>query len=255
MVEENFIVLLLPLESLAENTTYTVTVNQAAVSLAGIALLETYEFSFKTKSVGAAPVVTSTTPSNGTIDNMAGQPIIVNFDQRMDTSSVESALLITPTFEYSVVWDNGDTTAIIQSHAPLDVNTVYTVAVGENAVSADGVPLAGEYQFVFTTGIMGQPVVLGTIPDDGQDNIPSNHPIRVVFDRPMDTQSVESLLSFSPNVSYMTRWYEANMVLELLPTSPLASNTKYTTTLEAGALSSFGLPLEDDFEFSFSTSD
>ncbi len=255
MVEENFIILLLPLNNLTENTNYTVIVNQAAVSLAGLPLLETCEFSFKTKSAETAPIVTSTTPLDGTIDNMAGQPIIINFNQRMDTGSVESALSISPAFKYSVVWDNSDSTAIIQSHIPLDANTDYTVTVGETATSADGVQLKGEYQFSFITGIMGQPVVLGTMPNKGQSNIPSSHPIRVVFDRPMDVQSVEALLSISPDIDYTTNWYEANMVLELVSASPLATNTTYTITIESGALSSFGLPLEDDFKFSFSTSD
>ena len=255
MDEENFIIVLLPREFLAQDTAYIVTINQAAISLAGSSLLETYEFSFKTKSAGAAPSVKSTMPLNGTIDNMAGQPIVIKFDQKMDTGSVEATLSITPKFEYGVIWDAGDTTAIIQSHVPLDVNTVYTVTVGGGATSADGVPIIGEHQFRFITGINGPPVVLGTMPDNGQSDIPPNHPIRIVFDRPMDRRSVESMMSFSSDFEHSTRWYEANMVLEIIPMKSLAINTTYTITIKAGALSSVGLPLGDDFGFSFATAD
>ena len=100
---------------------------------------------------------------------------------------------------------------------------------------------------------MNLPQVLGTLPDSGQGNIPSNHPIQIVFDRSMDIESVEALLVVSPNFEYSTSWFEAEMVLEVMSATPLPANTTYTITIGAGALSSFGLPLEDGYEFSFTT--
>jgi hypothetical protein len=251
--DEEFIVLLRPLESLVENTDYTVTINEEAVSVSGIQLLEAYEFSFETKQAGLAPNITATVPQDGTIGNMAGQPITITFNQRMITTSVESAIQISPAFDYSIVWTEGDTTAIVQSHAPLEVNTVYSVIIAEGAVSGDGIPLGEEYKFSFTTGIMNLPRVLGTMPFSGQANIPSNHPIQIVFDRSMDTKSVEDLLKVSPSFEYTTSWFEADMVLNIKPVAALPGNTTYTITVGAGALSSFGLPIEHNYEFSFST--
>jgi hypothetical protein len=253
MLEKNLIILIKPTEPLLGDSTYTVVISQEAVSLAGIQLLETYEFSFKTKATGSAPTITSISPENGTIGNMAGQPITLVFDQRMVTDSVESAISITPSFDYSVVWTDDNTTAILQSHEPLEVNIEYTVAIGAGAMSGDGVPLAEEHQSNFTTGIMNLPQVLGTLPHSGQRNIPSNHLIQIVFDRSMDPESVEALLNVSPHLDYTTRWFEAEMVLQIKPTNPLGINTKYTIDIGAGALSSFGLPLENDYEFSFTT--
>lgn len=251
ILEETFIVLLRPIEPLTESTTYTITVNQSALSLAGMPLLETYEFSFKTKAARPAPRVVATMPVDGAIGDMAGQPITITFDQRMSTASTESAISISPDFEHSIVWSDGDTTAIIQSHAPLEANTVYSVIIGTDAVSGDGVPLQEKYHFSFTTGIMNLPRVLGTLPNSAQGNIPSNHPIQIVFDRSMDTQSAEALLSISPNFEYTTTWFEADMVLQINPVAPLLANTTYTITIPRGALSSFGLPLEKAYEFSF----
>ncbi|MBA7644493.1 hypothetical protein ES703_52237 [subsurface metagenome] len=255
LLEETFIVLLRPIEPLAESTTYMITINPSAASIAGMALLETYEFFFKTSEAGPAPNVIAIMPGDGTIDSMAGQPIGIKFNQRMLTHSVESAISIAPSFEYSVVWSGDDSIATIQSHAPLDVNTDYSVTIGTGVMSGNGVPLEKKFQFGFTTGIMNLPQVLGTLPDSGQENIPSNHPIQIVFDRSMDIESVEALLNVSPNFEYSTDWFEAEMVLEIKPVSPLPANTTYTITIGAGVLSSFSLPLEDDYGFSFTTRD
>ncbi|MEE8470752.1 MAG: Ig-like domain-containing protein, partial [Dehalococcoidia bacterium] len=255
MLEEVFIVLLDPIGPLAENTAYTLTVNQNAVSVAGMQLLETHESSFKTQEAGPAPSIIDITPEDGTIGNMAGQPIAIRFDQRMSTALTESAITITPVFDYSVVWLDDDTIAVIQSHAPLDVNTDYSVRISTNAASANGVSLGEEKQFAFTTGIMNLPEVLGTMPESGQGSIPSNHPIQIVFDRSMDVESVEALLNTSPGFDYNTRWYEADMVLQIEPVAPLLDSTTYTITIDAGALSSFGLPLANDYEFTFTTGD
>jgi hypothetical protein len=254
-VEENLIVLLNPIEPLIENTTYTIAVNPSATSIAGMQLLETYESSFKTKEAEPAPHIITTMPEGGALHYMAGQPITISFDQRMSTTSVEPAISISPTFDYSILWSSDDTTAIIQSHAPLDANTVYSVTIGASATSADGVSLADTYQFSFTTGIMNLPRVLGTMPDSGQGNIPSNHPIQIVFDRSMDTESSEALLSVSPGFDYVTSWFEADMVLQIEPIIPLMDNTTYAIAIDAGALSSFGLPLEDGYEFTFTSRD
>ena len=120
-------------------------------------------------------------------------------------------------------------------------------------MSSNGVSLQREYQFGFTTGIMNLPQVLGTLPDAGQSDIPSNHPIQIVFDRSMDPESVEAMLDVPPHFEYSTSWLEADMVLLIEPTVTLPANTTYTITIGAGALSSLGLPLEEDYGFSFTT--
>ena len=255
------IVLLHPFKPLRESTTYTITIDSKARSSSVPSeaepwivdhLRETCEFSFTTKEPGPAPNVIATTPEDGTIDSMAGQPITIRFDQSMSTTSVESAISIVPAFDYSVVWTD-DNTVILQSHVPLDVNTDYVVTIDTSAMSSDSVPLREEYQSSFTTGIMNLPQVLGALPYSEQGNIPSNHPIQIVFDRSMDRKSVEALLNISPNYGKSISWFEAEMVLEINPSASLLANTTYTITISAGALSSFGLPLEDDYEFSFTT--
>ncbi len=252
-VEEDFIVLIRPLEPLKENTQYYVSIIDLAMSWEGLPLGTEYEFFFETDEAGPAPSIIATTPEDGALADSAGQPITITFDQRMSTAAVESAISITPAFDYSIYWIEGDTTAVIQSHAPLESDTRYTVNLDDSVVSGNGVPLDGEYQFSFTPVIRNLPGVLGTMPESGLGNIPSNYPIQIVFDLSMDTGSVEALLSVFPDFDYNTSWFEANMVLQIEPISPLDADTHYTITIGSGALSSFGLPLQNDYESSFTT--
>jgi hypothetical protein len=172
----------------------------------------------------------------------------------MYTSSVEAALSISPTFEYSIMW-LGEQEMVIQSHDPLDDDTTYTVTLDNSALSADGIALAEELEFSFTNTLRNQPVVLGSLPASGQSSIPPNYPIQIVFNRPMNTQSVEALLDISPNIEYSTSWYEADMVLEITPTADLPANTTFTVTIRQGALSTYGLPIATEYKFIFVSSD
>jgi len=253
MTAERFIILLHPLWPLAENTIYTITIGPEAKSWDGKPLVETYEYIIKTEAAGPAPSVVSTTPAHGTIDNMAGQPIIIKFDRSMAPIWVEDTISVKPRFDYSIYWLDNNTTAVIQSHNPLDSNTDFTVTIDDDAVSSNGVPMANDYSFSFNTAMMNLPTVMGSMPDSGQANIPSNYPIQIVFDRSMDRGSVEGLLKTSPSFSYDTKWFEANMVLEIVPTEPMVANTTYIISIDAGALSSFDLPMTSDFEFHFTT--
>ena len=70
----------------------------------------------------------------------------------------------------------------------------------------------------------------------------------------MDTQSVEAVLDISPNIEYVTTWYEADMVLEITPTADLPAGTTFTVTIGLGALSSYGLPMATDYSFNFVSS-
>lgn len=254
-LEEPFIFLLDPTGYLKSSTDYTVTINQNAFSLAGIAIMETFECSFKTKETGGIPAVVATNPVDGAIGNMVGQPITITFNQSMSTTATESAINIYPDFEHSIVWSNNNTEAMIQSHAPLTPDTVYSVRIETDAISVDGIHLTDDYSFSFITGIRNLPQVIGVMTDTAQGNIPSNFPIQIVFDRSMDTQSVETMLTISPDIEYTITWYEADMVLRIQPESILQAGTTYTVTIPMGVISSFGLPMADDYEFNFTIVD
>ena len=71
----------------------------------------------------------------------------------------------------------------------------------------------------------------------------------------MNTKSVEEHISISTiGFKYNTRWFEADMVLQIEPlVIPLPPDMRYTISIDAGVLSSFNLPMEDKYEFTFTT--
>jgi hypothetical protein len=253
LLEENYIIMIKPAAFMAPNEVYTITVNNTAVSLAGIALEQIYVFTFTTENALAAPIILDTIPNNGTIDKHAGQPIAIYFDQPMYTASVEAAISIYPFFDYGAYWEENNTVVYLQSFYPLDYNTEFTVTISGDALSADGIPLGTGYTFSFITAIMELPVILGTMPEPGLTDVSTAHPIQIVFDRSMDKDSVASSLVISPQMEYILEWAEANMVLKIRPVSGLVSGMTYTVRIPAGVLSSFGLPMQEEFVFTFTT--
>ncbi len=135
----------------------------------------------------------------------------------------------------------------------MEFNTSYSVEIGAEATSADGLALASGLSFQFLTGIVPAPRVMGTLPYDGQQDIPSNHPIIVIFDWPMDPTSVESALTVSPELDYEIEWLEANFVMKFKPLTKLADNTRYTLEIAEGAKTNDGLLLSEGLVLTFTT--
>lgn len=252
-MDGGIILILEPIEPWDFDTIYTVYIGVGAISEAGMPLLEGCEFSFATREPGEAPQVMETLPRDGQADASGSQPIEIHFDQPMALASVEAAIEISPAINYAILWQEENATAVLHLLEPLGNDTAYTVDIGTETMSADYTSLEESYSFSFFTGIHGVPHVLGTLPENGQADIPSNHPIQIVFDRPMNPASVETALEISPNMDYSTTWLEANFVLLLEPLAPLAANTTYTFEIGTEAASIVGLPLEEDFNFSFTT--
>ena len=250
-VEDDVIFVLQPLMPLEYSTTYAVKVDAGATSVAGMLLEESYDFSFTTKGPGEAPHVVDTLPLDGQTDASVGQPIEIAFDQPMAPTSVEEAIVVSPAIDYAVFWQEDNTIAVLQPLESLEFNTTYTVEIHTEAVSADGVPLEESFSFHFITGIVPTPNVLETLPLDGQTDIPSNHPIEIVFDWPMDPTSVEAALTISPTMDYATEWLEGDFVLRIKPLTTLAAFMRYKIQIDAGATSADGLPMGVTFSLSF----
>jgi len=254
-LEEDIIMLFQPLQSWDFDTTYTIYLGTEAMSQAGLLLEEGYKFNFTTKEPEEAPRVIETIPFNGQIDAPGSEPIEIHFDQSMEPASTEESIKISPATDSAVLWLEDNTIAVLQPLSPLESNMNYEVEIHASALSADMIPLAEGYSFSFITGIVRPPRVMGTFPENGQIDIPSNHPIQIVFDRSMDRASVEAALEVSPAMDYSTAWHEADFVLRIEPLAPLAANTTYTFKISTEATSAAGLPLVEIFSFSFATSE
>ena len=252
-LDGDIIMILEPVELWDFDTRYTVYINPESVSEAGLLLQEGYELDFTTGDPGKAPRVTGTLPLDGKVDVSGGEPLEVHFDQPMAPGSLATAIGTSPAISYAILWREDNTIAELHLLEPLGNNTVYKVNIGTGAMSAGYIPLEEGYSFSFITGIVPAPHILGTLPAGGQVDIPSNHPIQVVFSWPMEPASVEAEITVSPAVDYTATWLEANFVLLIEPAAPLASSTSYSIEIGSGAISTEGIPLEEVYSFDFTT--
>jgi len=258
ILEGNFIFVLVPLQPLELNQTFTMFLGPGAQSESGFFLEEGYEFSFKTRDSEGEPRVTETLPPEGQIDVPVGQPVKIGFDQPMNTTSVEAATSISPSVDCLFYWQQNNTLMVIQPVISMDFNTTYSVEIGPGAKSADGLFLDNAFELQFITGLVPAPEVADTLPFNGQEDIPGVYPILIAFSWPMDPDSVEEALLISPDFEYDLEWSEANFVMEIIPlmdpeSDVLQGLTEYNITIDQGARSTDGLPLEESYSFTFTT--
>lgn len=77
--------------------------------------------------------------------------IIITFSTSMNRSSVESALSILPTANYTVIWNNNSTQMTILFTENLSYNTTYTITISTSARDTYGNSLNSPYTLIFTT--------------------------------------------------------------------------------------------------------
>ena len=90
---------------------------------------------------------------------------------------------------------------------------------------------------------------------EGDEALPCNTPIVLEFNWDMDTESVENNFSITPAVDGALRWEDSQYRLVFEPARAYETNTVYTVRLGKDAMHPAGMKMENDFEFSFKTSD
>lgn len=95
--------------------------------------------------------------------------------------------------------------------------------------------------------------VLSHKPTSGDINLDGEVEIR--FNLPMNTTSVESALTISPEVAVDFAWENDNKTLVITPHDRFAKTTTYTVTVATSATQEWDLALESEYTFDFTTTD
>ncbi|MCP4592438.1 MAG: hypothetical protein GY842_17025 [bacterium] len=98
--------------------------------------------------VDPADAVTATDPTNGATEVAVDTVITISFARAANPGSLDAWL--TPDVGVELTWSDGNTLLTAAPTAPLDLETEYTVSVGE-LTFVDGAELADEFSFRFTT--------------------------------------------------------------------------------------------------------
>ena len=174
--------------------------------------------------------------------------IDVEFSEPIKVSTAEARFRIDPVIDGVFTW-NGST-AIFTPSRSLPQDTTFTISIGPGVEDLEGnVDPIGLEAWTFAT--VGPPVVLRTTPPDGAAGVPLDGSIDLVFDRLMDTRSVEAAISVQPAARVIAAWRGSVLTLTLGP--GLRPGTAYTVTIDAAAADTGGSRLGSPYSTTFTT--
>jgi hypothetical protein len=257
-----------------------------------------FVLSFTTAAVPLWPRVLNTVPVAGAMIGVATTEmsgIEIFYNKEMDPNSIAAAISISPEPPGGHVVVSGTTTETKGAYKSYiyspNANTLivtpetqYSVIVNGTAKDIDGYSLDGNgdgvnkdgFTFNFSTKYL-PPVILSTTPTEGQ-TVPLSawcYPIRFVFNRDMDLDSIRNALTISPikgdtifdsmRIVEKSGKYELQLYNQWIMSQDhvciLQTNTQYTVTIKGTAQDTHGNFLDangdgvagDDFVLHFST--
>lgn len=140
-----------PDEPLDPDTTYRIWFASTVLDAEGGPVTTGAPVDFAT---GSTPSVVRFRPRDGTADVERSATLSVRFSQPMDrvsTGAAWAALAGATPIAGTISWAENDTVLVFKMKAALAYGTKVTMRVGEGAISAAGIPLAGAASATFTT--------------------------------------------------------------------------------------------------------
>ena len=206
--------------------------------------------------VGVCPLVVSTSPVNAATGVPLNQIITATFNEKMNPATItqasftlQGATPVAGTVSYA------DSTASFTPSSALTPNTIYTGRVATSVKDLMGNALQSQYVWTFTTGSIIAPKVISTDPEDNATGVVLNKRIAATFNMPMDPLTIntatftikQGTTPVAGTVSYTGTTASFNPSGNLLP------GTTYTATITTGAKNVAGIPLANNYLWSFTT--
>ncbi len=248
-----------PADPLPLQSSFVVTIGPGARDEAGNTMQAAADpFSFTT--VGS-PSVAATDPGDGDAAVARDAELTITFSTLMDTASVEDALRLTPRTSAALRW-SGERLTIVPEQ-PLEAGRRYRIEIDTTATDLAGTPLDAALRISFVTARTDLEVVQ-LLPADGVEGIAGTTVIGVVFDRPLDPDSVDAaLLTVDPAVPGSLEAVPlpgaaalgagGARLLRFMPSSTLPANTTFEVTLAAGVSADGGGGLAAPLTWTFTT--
>lgn len=245
-----------PTSNLEANKTYVGKVTTFAKDLRGNALQTDYIWSFST-GLSLIPLVVETDPAPNATGVVLNKIVSARFNIVMDPATINTTTFTvkqgTTTIAGMVSYSG--TTAVFTPTLPFTANTVYTATITTGAKNAAGVALQNNYVWNFTTGTISAPIVSNTDPFNNASAVAQNKIITATFNMPMDPLTINGTtftlkigtITVPGTVSY------SGLIATFTPTSNLALNTTYTATITTGAKNLAGIPLANNYVWTFNT--
>ncbi|MBF0100681.1 MAG: Ig-like domain-containing protein, partial [Desulfobacterales bacterium] len=242
-----------PIKQLEYNTVYTAAITTGAGDLSGNRLSGDYVWSFTTGAAPAitipieivtpitpiitTPIVTYTTPSNGSTNVAIKTQITATFSEVMNplTISTTTFSIKQGTIPVSGSVNYSGVTAVFTPLNDLSADTIYTAMIS-GAKSLAGYPMAN-YEWRFTTGTSPDtiaPTVTFTSPADKATGVSIKTQITATFSEKINPITITTATftlkhgetSISGNVMY------SDLTAVFIPIGNLSADTAYTATIK-----------------------
>lgn len=220
--------------------------------------------------VGVCPNVTSTNPANLEDGVGLSRTISATFNTDMDPATLTlSAFTIVnksggrtsgPAQNQNaeqltgiLTYDAATFTMYFTPTENTKANTTYTVTVGTSVKDLFGYALQKPYEWTFKTGKV--PTVVLTDPTDLSINVPIDKVISASFSEPMDPASI-TIQSFTLRIGDVAVSGAVNYsgnTATFTPAVHCTTCTSYVVTITTAAKNLAGIPLANDYVWSFST--
>ncbi len=174
--------------------------------------------------------------------------IDIEFSEPVRAETAEARFRIDPVVEGAFTW-NGATAIFTPAHKlPLATTFTITFAPGTEDLVGNADP-AGLEPWTFET--VGPPSVVRATPRDESTGVPLDGSLELVFDRLMDTASVEAAITVQPTRPVTATWTGPTVTLSF--GASLAPATTYTISIGPTAADTGGSRLGSSFTVAFTT--
>ena len=248
-----------PAASLAGNTLYTATIVNTVKDLAGNNMVNNYVWTFTTGNAPdlTAPNVISTLPANLATNVAVNVNPTATFSELMDPLTINASSFTLKQGANSVTGNvsYAGSTATFVPAASLAGNTLYTATIVNTVKDLAGNNMVNNYVWTFTTVSLPAPTVISTDPVNLGTGVQLNKVITADFSEMMNPLTINGAsftlkIGTTPvdgQVSY------SGVKATFTPTSNLSSATTYIATITTVAENLTGIPLENDYEWTFTT--
>ncbi|HUI31876.1 MAG TPA: Ig-like domain-containing protein [Candidatus Acidoferrales bacterium] len=235
------------IDAMKYNTAYSIAIPAGVGDNYGHQLVSNYSSGFTTTPFQ----VQSVSPTDGSTNVSSTTEVYFSMTGGIDTSTIRSAFTISPSTTGTLYYSgNGPTDFYFMPAPGFAFNTKYTLTLSTALRATDGTYLSAPFSASFTTQAFQ---VTSTSPSDGSINVPSSQNIYVYLNGPIDTSTVRSAFSISPNIAgYFTDYYGSDY-FEFTPYNGFSMGTNYTVSISTALKALNATPLPSDYTFSFST--
>lgn len=206
------------------------------------------------------PTVTLTDPLNNAVDVDLNKAIVATFSEAMNEASVNNAsyslkkgsTTIAGTVSYS------GTSATFNPTSDLEPRVLYTAVINKDVKNTQGIELATDFTFSFTTGDALDiilPTILTADPLANATGVPRNKTVSITFSESMDASTINSttftLKKGLVNVGGVVVY--SGITATYIPTLALEANTLYTAQINTGAKDLAGNAVAASTTWNFTT--